>query len=791
MVKKLLPILFIFLVWLIFSKPFFIDNKIPYPSDFQVNHFTLWASYPSFWSPVKNPAQPDVISQIMPWKKLTIESLTNLQIPFWNPYSFSGTPHLANYQSSPFSISNIFYFIFDFKIAWSLAVLIQPLLAGIFTYFFAKSLKRSELAGVLSGVSFMFCGFITTWMSYTTLSLAISFLPLALFAIQKYFETKKLRFLLILSISYPLSFFSGHFQISLYFLLFIFSYLVFKYFETKNKSAFLKTILFSFFGILLSFPQILPTIELYFSSLRSDVFQKTEAIPLKYLTTIIAPDFYGNPVTRNNFWGHYIEWAGFFGIVPFSLAIFSMFKRNKYVLFFLIMGILSLIFSVDTPIIDYLVKLKMPVISTSAASRIIVLFSFSLSILAAFGLDDLKKALELKEIKKIFIWLSILSLIFIVLWILTIGKIIEPNFYLISLKNLILPSILFLFLIISVGLGLINKKLITLSLILVIFFTSFEMLRCATKWQSFSDMNLVYAKTPIISKLTTLDNNYRTIGAFGADGSVYFHILGVEGYDPLYINRYGEFIGSLNDGKIKESGNKGLTFPANAKFAPQVIDLLGIKYVLHKKADNNKPWAFPFGKYPGKFSEIYREKDLYIYENNDVFPRAYLVGDYAIETDNQKIINKILDKNFDLRKSVVLESDPGIEKTNNLVGKTEIIDYSPNNIKIGTNANRDSILILTDNFYPGWKVKVNGEEEKIIRAAYTFRAVAIPKGENNIEFYYDSDSFKWGAYLAIFSVVLILIIIVLSWYTKSKWKQKTSATKQKQKRRKIKSKKDG
>ena len=78
----------------------------------------------------------------LPWKKLTIDSLNDFQIPFWNPYSFSGTPHLANYQSGTFSITNLFYFIFDFNIAWSFAVLVQPLLAGIFTYFFVRSLKK-------------------------------------------------------------------------------------------------------------------------------------------------------------------------------------------------------------------------------------------------------------------------------------------------------------------------------------------------------------------------------------------------------------------------------------------------------------------------------------------------------------------------------------------------------------------------------------------------------------------------------------------------------------------------
>ena len=59
MVKKILPILVIIFVWVIFSKPFFVDGKIPFPADLKVNQYTLWSSYEKNWGPIKNPAQPD------------------------------------------------------------------------------------------------------------------------------------------------------------------------------------------------------------------------------------------------------------------------------------------------------------------------------------------------------------------------------------------------------------------------------------------------------------------------------------------------------------------------------------------------------------------------------------------------------------------------------------------------------------------------------------------------------------------------------------------------------------
>ena len=777
MVKKLLPLFFIVFIWLIFSKPYFFDNKIPFPADFAVNHFSLWSAYPKFWQPIKNPAQPDVVSQIMPWKKLTTESLLNFQIPFWNPYSFSGTPHLANYQSAAFSITNLFYFIFNFNTAWALAVLVQPLFAGFFTYFFVKSLKKSEIAALISAISFMFCGFITTWMSYTTLSLAITFLPLALYSIEKYFHTKKSRFLILLSLSFPLSFFSGHFQISIYFSIFVFAYIIFKFYETKNKSGFLNVLLFSFFGILLSSPQILPSIELYFSAFRSSIFQKIESVPIKHLTTIIAPDFYGNPVTRNNFFGNYAEWNSFLGVIPFLLGIYSLFKKSKQIIFFFLMAFLALLFSINSPILDLFVGLKIPVLSTSALSRVLAIFSFSFAILAAFGFDQLVLDIKEKRIKKVFTWFMICSFIYLVLWTFVLGKFIDPKFYPVALKNLILPSILFAGLLFTVLISIVNRKFILFSAVFLLLLTTFDLLRFASKWQTFSPVEFTFPNTPIVSSLQSLDNTYRTVGAFGAEGNVYFHIPGTEGYDPLYINRYGQFLGTLNDGIIKPSFSKGVNLPTNAKYFPKVIDFMGIKYVLLKKQDINKVWAFPLKKFPDKFKLIYREEDYFIYENKEVYPRAFLVGNYEILNDDQKIMDRVLDKKFDLRESVIVEKEPNINKSDNFSGNTKILEYSPNKIKIETNSNNDAILVLSDNYYPGWRAKVNGNETEVLRANYTFRAVPIPKGESKIEFYYYSKVFKWGFYLSFISLISIFIIIIGKWYTTNIWKRRIKTVK--------------
>ncbi len=769
MIKRIFPIFIIFFVWLIFSKPFFLENKIPYPTSYQLNSLSLWNNNESYLGPIKNPAMPDVVTQIMPWRYLTIESWKNLTIPLWNPYSFSGTPHLANYQSAAFSITNLFFFIFNFNNAWGLAVLIQPLLAGIFMYLFIRSLKLSQAAGIVASISFMFSGFITTWMSWTTLSLAISFLPLALYSLEKYFEIKKAAYLLILFISIPLSFFSGHFQISLYFLIFVILFLFFKLIETKNKSAFIGSLIFLILGTLSASIQLIPSIELYQNASRSLIFEKINAIPFYHLSTIISPDFYGNPVTRNNLFGHYIEWNMFTGVVTFFLSLYAISIRSKKIIFFIFMAILSLSFSLNTPILDALINLKIPVLSTSSLSRILCIFSFSISILAAYGIDKIKKDLEYKKYKLIIFWIISILVLISILWIYILGKFINPDFTLIAKRNLILPSILSFGLIFSVLIG-IKKELIKIGILIVIFITIFDMLRFSTKWQPFESKELAYAETPIIEEIGKLDKNYRIFTPFGEEGSVYFNFQSTGGYDPLYIKRYGEFSKSLSEGTLINADRLGAYLPREGKYFPKIIDVLGIKYVLQKKSDIGKSWAFNFNNYPkNKFKLIYEDNDFQIYKNLEALPKAYLVGDYTVEDNNQEILNKIYSDEFDLKNSVVVEKDPGIKIGGGDTGDIKNINYSSNKISLITNSSNNSLLIIPDNYYPGWIAKINGKESEIIRANYTFRAIAIPAGKNNIEIIYAPLSFKVGALISFASISTAILILIIKWYNLHAW----------------------
>ncbi len=766
MIKKILPIGIIIVVWAIFSIPFFMHGRVPFPSDYQVANFSPWSAYPEFYGPVKNESMPDVIGQIYPWKMFTIETIKTGTIPFWNPYSFSGTPHLANYQSAVLSPFNLGFFLFPFVDWWSFLIILQPLLAGIFTYMFLRSLKVAYPGSLISSLSFMFCGFITSWMAYGTLGYAILFLPLALYAIEKYKDTKSSRYLVLLCLAIPLSFFSGHFQTSIYFLIFTFAYMVFITYSKKNLRLFLNLFLSLFFGFLFVLPQLLPSMELYSQTIRSTINQKTEAIPWGYLPTIIAPDYFGNPVTRNAWFGHYAEWNGYIGLIPmfFAFYAFSLFRKSTVLFFMGTLGI-AFLFAYDTPVLDALVLLKVPVLSTSAASRVIVLFSFSASVLAGFGLNRLIDDLGKKHVRKSILFLGIFAFLFLILWVIAVQGMFAPDqFKTVAFSNLKFPSILFL----SFVVGLLTliftrkKRIVTVIICFFVFLVALEMLRFTTKWMPFSQKDRVYPSAPVTKFYPKIEGYNRVFGNFGAEGSLYYHLPTIEGYDPVYIRRYGQFIGSLQDGKLSESYRSVVEMPLAGKYTLLGANLLGIKYFIHKISDGQNVWEFPFWKYNAQSIKlIYKDPYYEVLENTNAFPRVFFVENIVVKKDAQELLSEMFKKSTNLRKTAIVEDELKEIKAGD-ADRAQIQTYTPNKVKIRTESKKKSFLVLTDPYYPGWEAFIDGRKTKIYRVDFALRGVVVPSGVHRVEFVYIPYSFWVGVCGAGLGIIGILGLIILN-----------------------------
>lgn len=756
--RKFWPILFLLLAWLVFASPYFFKGLVPFPSKYLVTFFPPWSA--AFGMPVKNNAMPDVITQIYPWKKLTIETWRNGQIPLWNPYSFSGTPHLANYQTAVLSPFNLLFFVFPEMDAWSLLVLLQPLLAGLFMYLFLVSLNRSPKASILGSLAFMFCGFMVVWMAYATLGYAMLWLPLILFFVNRFFQQSSWRYLLGVSLGLAVSFFSGHFQISLYLAAVVFLYILFEAIGRKSwlKGGYLG--LFFVLGILLSLPQLLPSFEAYTKSVRSTSFAKGEVIPWQYLITMLVPDFYGNPVTRNDWFGHYAEWAGYIGVMPLLLAFWAIIKKKeRQEWFFIIIALVAFLLAYPTVVNDLLFQAKIPVISTSSASRIVVLLSFSLAVLASFGLDKLMLAWKQKmSMSQIYFTLFVGGL-FIALWILLLGgQLLPVDKAYIAKRNFLLPTLTAFSAIIIFVIGYFRikrKNLGPFLVVVILLVTGFDTLRFSSKWMSFDPKEYVYPQMEVISFLQKNIGQNRVFGNIGNELGSYFSIPLVEGYDALYRQRYGEFVAAVSHGTVNGAGRSVALLGKRGKYTEAALQLMGVKYILHRISDGRNVWAYPIWNF-SHYRLVYKDEHYEVFENEKAFPRVFLASDYRLSSSDQEIITALFSPDINRTETLILEERPDLEPGTG-PGWVKIERYSPSEVVVEVETAVPKLLFLSDSFDPGWQALIDGSHTRIYRADYTFRAVAVPAGKHNVRFIYRPQSFQTGTRIAL-AIAAALII---------------------------------
>lgn len=742
--RKILSVLFIFLVVIVFFWQFFIKGFLPIPADTIIGLYhpfrDLYAkNYPN-GIPFKNFLITDPVRQQYPWRELVISLEKRLELPLWNPYNFSGTPLMANFQSASFYPLNILFFLMPFVDGWSLIIFLGPLLGGIFLFLYLNNLKLSKWSSVLGAFVFSFSGFSTSWLEWGTITHIVLWLPLMLLSIDKIFfnfrenpkskikNSKLWYFIFIFSLTS--SFLAGHLQIFFYLFIFSWVYLFARWiqFGWQKKILFLFIILNSLF-IILTAIQWVPTLQFIFLSARNvDVLDFNSPgwfIPWQHFIQFIVPDFFGNPATLN-YWGvwNYGELVGYAGVVPFIFALFAMFfRRDRKTLFFGTFLFLSLIFAFPTFFAKVPFILNIPFLSTSQPTRLLFIVDFTLAVLSALGFDYLIKSRKLA----IAYPLIFISIVLSGLWMFI------PKEHLSVVKsNLFLPTVIFICAsIILLGLICVKKKnkLTVAICVILVTITIFDLLRFGWKFTPFTQRSYLFPSTKAIDFLQKKLGVFRIMTTdsriLPPNFSAIYRLQSVDGYDPLYLLRYGELMAASERRKADISppfGFNRIITPNN--YESRIIDLLGVKYVLSLSELNSS-----------KLAKVFQERQTLIYENKNVMPRAFFIKNLKSIKNKEGAIKIFFDPSFDLSQTGIVESGNEKLNTNWSIGSVNIIHYSANKIFIDTENKDAGFLILTDTFYPTWKASVNNKQTKIYRTDYNFRGIVVPSGKNRIEFY--------------------------------------------------------
>jgi len=131
-----------------------------------------------------------------------------------------------------------------------------------------------------------------------------------------------------------------------------------------------------------------------------------------------------------------------------------------------------------------------------------------------------------------------------------------------------------------------------------------------------------------------------------------------------------------------------------------------------------------------------------IFENARALPRAWLASEARVLDENAmlRVIRSGVfpdgSKWDPLHTALVSAPLTGSLTNVQQQDKVDITKYEPNRVELSSQATANSMLVLSENDYPGWRAYIDGQSVEVLRVNYALRGVLVPAGTHQISFVY-------------------------------------------------------
>ncbi|HCP17177.1 MAG: YfhO family protein [bacterium] len=160
------------------------------------------------------------------------------------------------------------------------------------------------------------------------------------------------------------------------------------------------------------------------------------------------------------------------------------------------------------------------------------------------------------------------------------------------------------------------------------------------------------------------------------------------------------------------------------------------------------------------FEPYFYGKDYMLHISKDFLPRFFVVDSFVKVDDINGALSIIDGNDFNPRKYAIVEkSEVDLKKVDeSLAYRIDSIVYTPNKVSLVVKTNKESILLMLDQYYKGWNVKVNEKSSKLLKVDGIFRGVKLTNGVNRVVFYFSSTLQILSAFISLFGVILVFLV---------------------------------
>lgn len=671
------------------------------------------------------------------------------RLPAWQPDAAWGFPVIAAAQIGFFYPPLLALRLLPLWIYFPALLSAHFMALGVGTYVFLRKLSLSAVAAYFGAISFTLGAFVMQHITHFNIVLIIAWLPWQfLLAHRLAHEVPRRRRTVGLYILFlALPFLIGQIQTP-----FMMAAVASAYFVIGGgrKQVFKNSIAVGLLAIgvvAMASVQLFPTVELALQSSRGrggdfDIVRANQySFPLYHLPTFIFPRFYN---TGSNYWGRRleIEYGVFMGTLPLLLAAWAFFKQRG-ARFWKWLTIISFLLALGKLSPFRVLGFEPSLWLFSAPTRWLLFVTFSLSILAAYGLDALKEQRQRVSVylKTAVIVLSSAAIVGNILlffaqrwsgvFLHMLSSVVpqyftkSPDFYVAKMHKLIalaqassisFNSVYTFLPIVAAAVAVWSLRYRTTQTILVIITTA-ELLLIANTSSHVVPWRVALAAPSTVQRL------------------------------PAMIKNKQARIWS-----VRESGDTGAFFSDPESLATDIKRALQKELLLPLL---NTEVGVPGVEWPASL-DLKEEYKLLTQLRSE---GSYKISNRALA--EQLNIGALLTPVNGIVTITPLHAWPRAFLASDASGTD--VHYgalTPTSARITYTAPHDDTLVVRDTWFPGWNATVDGAPVPIQRVQGAFRAVSVPAGKHSIEMHYRSLSLMSGLLISLGALLICCMILL-------------------------------
>jgi membrane protein YfhO len=777
------------------------------------------------------------------------------EFPLWNPYTMAGHPIYADGVTRTLSPFLLFYKFFDVPLGYSLARLLELMLAAVLMYIFLVSIGVSANGGLMGSLVFGLSAHSMLHLTGLGWWGGLMWLPLILLFVDRAIRRGSYAQAMVAGVFLAAQFFCGYLPNQIYYvgavgLYYLFFANVARRSEGGHRAAMRMLAMMAVtlaIGLALSATQWVPSLELLSYSNRKIVGAELGYVylPPWYAATLVFPNLFGQAYdakiltlfTALGVSHDHILYLGIAALAPLGFVLLWLRRTSKKrsealrlqfarmddegrsrLVFFFLLATLALVLMMAAPLYVQVTRF-IPILQVIRVTvRAGVLFLFAASVLVAFGTDLLFEsgADALRQFARharrfafgiaAFVVFAVIGSYAIKLAGVAVnagarGRLAFIRRTALALSAQFTPPNLSILISLALLLGVaflvwafVEKRLTSRSFFsCIIALLVVDLFWNSNQFDHTFDRSRVFPSTEITDLLRSLppgrvlvypsglETNRSASAGASAEKIIAppntllpYQIPTVSGKNQQFPKWYREFASLIEP-------QPNLSHVVFDQYRSTFFDVLNVRYVVTHES------AAPLDGY-----DLLRTAEgVSLYENKNAMPRAFFARSAIAVSSPTESLTRMRAPDFDPKAQTVVEGKPQIPShfpvgipsvqesvlpvetpgrvsTTQTAGSAAITVDGRNWVVINTDNPNDGLLVLSDNYYPGWKAAVDGASTPIFRANHTMRAVNVPAGRHLISFRFMPAAFFVSMYVSLAAAAITLAALILSLFMRKR-----------------------